>query len=241
MALFTTDWNGELNQVKGMIGDVVDTKLNPMIEGAISQASTELGNVVKQASDQLQANIKLVSDEIHDQRRVTKDEIMQLIDYAAEKIASTVDARIAIVKDEVSLLVTEKVALVRSQLEDAAVQSRKTLYLNLSVSICAALTMAAIGLVYRKITLNQLDVFSLFRVLLLSTATGTGLFSALKLLANWRGLNKTKKNAAAIAINYLGILRPNGAARLFVLSLLLGMGWVLITFYPHISWLHLIG
>jgi len=37
------------------------------------------------------------------------------------------------------------------------------------------------------------------------------LFSALKMFTSWRGMNKTKKNVAAVAISYLGILRPNGA------------------------------
>lgn len=241
MAFINTDWSRELGQVEDMIGSVVDKQLNPMIQGAIAQASAELGAVVKQASDQLQTNIKLVSDEIHDQRRVTKDEIKQLIDYATEKIGETVDARIAVAKEQVSVLVTEKIALVRTQLEDAAVQSRKTLYLNLSVSLLGAVGMAAVGLVYRKITLNQLDVFSLFRVLLLSAATGTGLFSALKWFTNWRGLNRNKKNVATVAISYLGILRPNGALRLFLFSLALTLCWVWVSFYPKLPLPHWLG
>ena len=92
---------------------------------------------------------------------------------------------------------------------------------------------------YRKITLNELDVFSLFRVLLLSSAVGTGLFSALKMFATWRGTNKTKKNVAAVAISYLGILRPNGALGMCVLSLLLLLCWGFVTFYPSLGSLHL--
>ena len=241
MALINTDWSKELDQVKGMVGEVVDKQLNPMIQGAISQASAELGTVVKQASDQLQANIKLVSEEIHDQRRVTKEEIMQLIDYATEKIADTIDARIAVAREQVSALVTEKLALVKNQLEDAAVHSRKTLYLNLSVSMLAAVAMAVLGLIYRKISLNELDVFSLFRVLLLSAATGTGLFSALKWFSNWRGLNRHKKNVATVAISYLGILRPNGALRLFFVSIVLALCWMLVTYYPKLGPLHVMG
>jgi hypothetical protein len=210
-----------------------------MIGGAISQASAELGNVVKEASDQLQANIVLLSNEIHDQRRVTKDDVKLLIDYAADKFGKTIDERIGVAKQELSLLVTEKVTHLRSELEDAAVRSRKTLYFNLSVSILTALVMAAIGLVYRKITLNELDVFSLFRVLLLSSAAGTGLFSALKMFTSWRGMNRTKKNVAAVAISYLGVLRPNGAVGMCLLSLLLLLCWAFVTFYPSFGSLHL--
>jgi hypothetical protein len=239
MAVFNMDWRNELGQIKDTIDKVVDTKLNPMIGGAISQASAELGNVVKEASDQLQANIVLLSNEIHDQRRVTKDDVKLLIDYAADKIGKTIDERIGVAKQELSLLVTEKVTHLRSELEDAAVRSRKTLYFNLSVSILTALVMAAIGLVYRKITLNELDVFSLFRVLLLSSAAGTGLFSALKMFTSWRGMNRAKKNVAAVAISYLGVLRPNGAVGMCVLSLLLLLCWAFVTFYPSFGSLHL--
>ncbi|MCS0581006.1 hypothetical protein NX784_05340 [Massilia pinisoli] len=235
MALFTTDWRDELKQVKDAIGDVVDAKLNPMIGGAISQASAELGNVVKQASDQLQANIVVLSNEIHDQRRVTKDDVLALIDYASDKIGKTIDERLGVAKDELSLLVTEKVAHLRTELEDAAVRSRKTLYFNLSVSVLTALCMAAIGVVYRKITLDQLDVYSLFRVLLLSTAAGTGLYAALRMFTSWRGMNRAKKNVAAVAISYLGILRPNGALGMCILSLVLLLCWAFVTFYPSFA------
>jgi uncharacterized protein YjbJ (UPF0337 family) len=234
------DWRNELGQIKETIGEVVDTKLNPMIGGAISQASAELGNVVKEASDQLQANIVLLSNEIHDQRRVTKDDVKLLIDYAADKIGKTIDERIGVAKQELSLLVTEKVTHLRGELEDAAVRSRKTLFFNLTVSTLTALVMAIIGLIYRKITLNELDVYSLFRVLLFSSAVGTGLFSALKVFANWRSMNKTKKNVAAVAIGYLGILRPNGAVGMCVLSLLLLLCWGFVTFYPSFGSSHLL-
>ena len=96
-----------------------DGRVNPPL-----LASAELGNVVKQASDQLQTNISLLSDEIHDQRRVTKDDIKLLIDYATERIGKTIDDRIGVAKQELSLLVNEKVAHLRSELEDAAVQSQ---------------------------------------------------------------------------------------------------------------------
>ncbi|QNA90222.1 hypothetical protein G4G28_20065 [Massilia sp. Dwa41.01b] len=232
VAFIKTDWSSELDQVKTAIGEVVDNNVSPMISGAISQASGELGTIVRDASAELQLNIKVLSQEIHDQRRMTGDEIRALIDYAAERIASTVDERLAVAKKEVSTLVIDKIERVKAELEDAAIRSRKTLYFNVAVSIGAALAMGAIGVVYRKITLNELDVFSLFRVVLLSTATGTGLFAALKLLNSWNVLNKHKKNVTTIALNYVGVLRPNGALRLLVLSVLLACAWGVITFYP---------
>lgn len=49
MALLSIDCRDELGQVTEAIGNVVNTKLSPMIGGAIAQASAELGGLVKQA------------------------------------------------------------------------------------------------------------------------------------------------------------------------------------------------
>jgi hypothetical protein len=231
MALINTDWSKELAQVKAAAGDIVDTQLSPMIKGAISQAGRELSQVVAEAGNQVEANIKALSEEIHNQRSLTKDELVGLIDYAAEKLAATVDQRLALAKAEASSLFTEKLAQLKAEFEDAAIKSRKTLYTNIALSVAAATAMAAVGIVYKRISLGDLDVFAVFRVILLSTAVGTGLFALLKTLSNWRALNRTKKNVATTLLGYAGVLRPNGAAGLFIICVLLIVGWFLLTHY----------
>ncbi|MFD2366714.1 hypothetical protein [Pseudoduganella sp. GCM10020061] len=231
MALFTTDLRGELDQVKDLVGEIVDEQLSPMISDAIQLAGRQFSASVRDASEQLQSNVKLISDELHQQRSVTKEDITSLIDYAALKIAATVDERLRVARREASELVIEKIERFKVELEDAAVRSRKTLYLNVCISIAAAMTMAAIGIIYRKINLHELDVFSVFRVVLLSTGAGTGLFALLKIFASWRGQNANKKNATTVMLSYVGALRPNGAAGLLCLSALLATGWALLTFY----------
>lgn len=231
MAIINTDWSNELAQVKAAAGEIVDTQLSPMIKGAISQAGQELSQVVVEAGTQVEANIKILSDEIHNQRRLTKEELVGLIDYAAEKLAATVDQRLALAKAEASTLFSEKLAQIKVEFEDAAIRSRKTLYINIALSVAAAIAMAVVGIVYRQISLGELDVLAVFRVILLSTAVGTGLFALLKALAHWRTLNRTKKNIATILLGYAGVLRPNGAAGLFLICLLLIGVWFLLTYY----------
>jgi len=233
MSLFDLDIRGEMNQLKTAAGEIVEEKISPMVRESISQAGEELSNVVAQASNELQNNIRVLSDEIHDQRRLTKEDIMILIDYAADRFGKTVDERIVVAKQEVSSLIVEKIAHVRAELEDAAIRSRKTLWANIALSVLAAVAMAIVGIIYRKINLGELDVFWLFRVLLLSAATGTGLFALLKTITQWRTLNKAKKGAITIAINYLGAIRPNGAAGLFFATLLLAASWFILAFYVH--------
>lgn len=233
MAIFSTDWTKELRQVTTATGEIIETQLSPMIKDALSQAGKELSQVVAEAGAQVDANIKGLSEEIHNQRRLTKEELVNLIDYAAEKLANTVDQRLAIAKSEASTLFTEKLAQLKIEFEDAAIKSRRTLYTNIALSVAAATVMAAVGIVYKRISLGELDVFAAFRVILLSTAVGTGLFSLLKAFTHWRALNRTKKNIATTVISYAGILRPNGAASLFAVCLLLIGGWFLLTYYVH--------
>ena len=93
--------------------------------------------------------------------------------------------------------------------------------------------MAVVGVIYKKISIGEVDIFTAFRVLLLSMATGTGIFSILKAINNWIALSKTKKNIAAVAINHLSVFRPNGTVGLFLLALLLFVAWYFASFYSH--------
>ena len=231
MAIFTTDLTGELNQIKGAAKDLVDQSVNPMIKGAIQQASEEINKAVEKAGQQIQANINLLSTEIHDQRQLTREDLMALVDYAAEKIGTTIDQRLLQAKLEATSFVTERVEHLKKELEDAAIKSRQTLYMNLAISMGSALAMAIIGIVYKKISIGELDLFAVFRVFLLSAATGTIIFAGLKAFHNWLALNKAKKNAAAIVINHISVFRPNGAIGLFIVSILLFAGWFLASFY----------
>lgn len=91
--------------------------------------------------------------------------------------------------------------------------------------------MAFIGIFYKKVSSGELDLFSTFRVFLLSAAVGTGIYAALKAFHGWLSLNRTKKNAATVLVNHLSILRPNGAAGIFLLALVMLGGWYFVTFY----------
>ncbi len=231
MALFSTDWKKELEQVKSAADGIVKEQLNPMIEGAIKKAGAELNSVVTKAGDQIQENIKALSQEVHNQRQLTRDDLIYLIDYTSEKLAKTIDDRVTQAKTEASIFFTEKITQIKIELEDSAIKSRKTLYANVAISIGGALLMAVVGIVYKKISIGEVDLFTAFRVMLLSMATGTGIFSALKALHNWIALNKSKKNIATVAINHLSIFRPNGAIGLFLLALLFLVGWYFASFY----------
>ena len=231
MALIKTDWSSELAQVETTARTLIAESLIPMVEGAIKQAGSQLNEVVEKAGQEVKGSIFQLSAEIHAHRSVTTEDLRGLIDYAAKKLADTIDDRMRMARAEATSFVTERVAHLKTELENAAIKSRKTLYANLAISVATALLMAAIGIVYKKISLGELDIFAAFRVLLLSAAAGTAMFSGLKTLQNWRGLNQSKKNAATVVLNQLSVFRPNGAVALFICSLLLLVGWAFATFY----------
>ncbi len=288
MALIKTDWSHELGQVKATVDKVVDTKLSPLIQSSITQASNELSSVValasdkldtnikelskeihiqreatkqdietlvnhtsekindsirqagnemskvvEQASNRLDDNIKTLSQEIHNQRRMTKEDVEELIRYARTQIDQLVDLKVALIKTEASALLEEQKEKLKRELEDAAIKSKKTMFTNLALSIGAAVLMAAIGLIYKKISIGELDVFVLFRILLISISMGTGVYALLLKIRQWQALNEVKKNAATIALSYLGIIRPNGSMGLFLISLALLLAWITLTFYVH--------
>ncbi|MFZ6815247.1 hypothetical protein ACO0K3_12315 [Undibacterium sp. Rencai35W] len=205
---------------------LIERNVAPLVDRSIQQVSTELSQVIQQAGAQIDRNIGVLSDEIHNQRSMTKDDIKALIDYSTEQIGAALDQRILAIKHETSTLINEKIDMLKCELEDAAVTSRKTMYVNVAISISAAIAMAIIGLIYKKISLGELNLLNVFRVTLLSCATFTFVLSAMKGWQRWRGMKQSKKGVATIAISYFGVLRPNGAVGLFLLSLALLAGWL---------------
>ncbi|MFZ6842864.1 hypothetical protein [Undibacterium sp. RuTC16W] len=205
---------------------LIERNVAPLVDRSIQQVSTELSQVIQQAGAQIDRNIAVLSDEIHNQRSMTKDDIKALIDYSTEQIGAALDQRILAIKHETSTLINEKIDMLKCELEDAAVTSRKTMYVNVAISISAAIAMAIIGLIYKKISLGELNLLNVFRVTLLSCATFTFVLSVMKGWQRWRGMKQSKKGVATIAISYFGVLRPNGAVGLFLLSLALLAGWM---------------
>lgn len=212
-------------------GRIIETRLEPLVDKSIRQVSGEVTQVISEAGAQIERNIAKLSQEIHDHRSMTRDDIVALIDYAASQFGKAIDQRVIAIKDEASELINEKVLLLKAELDEAATLSRKTMLTNVAISVGAALLIAAVSLVYKKISLGEFDLLTVFRVGLLSCATFSAVLAALKALQRWRGMGQVKKGAATVAIGYLGVLRPNGATGWFLLSVLLVAGWAGIQYY----------
>lgn len=208
-------------QFEQSMGRIIDERLAPLFDRSINHVSQELSGVIQEAGAQADRNIALLSDEIHNQRSMTKDDIRSLIDYATLQLGSALDQRITIIKQETSELINQKVEMLKTELNDAATLSRKTMLSNVLISICAALLMAGIGLIYKQVSIGELSLLSLFRVSLMSCTTFTFVLSMLKFIQAWRAMKQSKKGVATVAIGYFGVLKPNGAGILLGLSICL--------------------
>lgn len=233
MAIFKSDWAGELDQVKATTKDIVEEQIAPMINLALGRAGRELKAVVGDASEKLQQNIEHLASEVHNQRQLTNDQLMKLIDYAADRIGQTVDDRLTQAKVEASNFMSEKIEQVKSELAQASRISRRTIYMNVCISLAGALGMAVVGFLYKKLGTGELDLLSVFRVLLLSTATGSGLLSLLKMWGQWRSMSVPQRNVASIALTQLSVLRPNGAMGPFLLAVVMLLGWFGVAYLPR--------
>ncbi|MFZ6819415.1 hypothetical protein ACO0KW_13985 [Undibacterium sp. Ji22W] len=236
MAIWKADLSNELGQIENAMVRVSEDTLKPMLSESIAMASTHLEQVVDRASNslnevvenagkQLNESIDRLSSEVHSHRSITKDDIKELIEFAADQMGNMLDQRISALKEETSSLINDKTQMLRQELEDAAIRSRKTMYTNAAISIGAAICMAVVGFFYKQVSLDQIDLLSIFRIALLSLSVGSGIASILKIVQHWRSMSESKKNTTTVVISYLGVLRPNGAMGLFVLSVVLLMGW----------------
>lgn len=205
--------------------------VTPLVNQSIDRLSEEVQGAIAVAGQQLDRNIAMLSEEIHNHRSMTRDDISALIDYAAQQFGAAIDLRVAAVKEETSQLINDKVDLLKKELQEAAVTSRHTMYTNAAISTGAALGMAAIGLVYKKVSLGELDLLAVFRIALLSCATFSFVLGVLKAFQHWRVMQPAKKNFATIALGYLGLLRPNGAAGMVILSIAMLAGWLALQHY----------
>ena len=226
MALIKTDWTPELSQAEEALDRVIRHSVTPMVDAAVDRASLAMKDVLQDASTQLQGHIQQLTAEVHDHRQLTADELRKLIDYAALRIGEAVDTRLSKAREEATALVNDKIEHVKAELAEAARISRRTLFVNVAISLASTLGIAVIGLGYRRIVHGELDLLAAFRMLLLATAAGSALLSGLRMWSSWRSLNRPQKDMATIAITQVQVLRPNGAWAPFLLALLLAGAWV---------------
>lgn len=206
------DYAGErLEKAVGVAAD----QLNGVVKEGIAQAGAELRDVVLGASHEVDSKLDKISMELHDQRQFTKDDVRELVDYAADRMAATIDDRVRMIKGEITDLVQEKVEYLKSEVDDFFVQrqqdlsrERRRLIINILIAVAASVGVGLFSLMYQRVVAGQMDLYGMFRVVFLSLTGGYGAWLLVNLARRYLRMSEHQKDAVFLAMRYWGVLRP---------------------------------
>lgn len=88
--------------------EVAAGELNQVVREGIREAGGELREVVLEASREVDQKLATISDELARQRTFTKTDVKELVDYAAEQMGATIDARMGSLRGEINGLIQKK-------------------------------------------------------------------------------------------------------------------------------------
>ena len=214
-------------------------KLSAVVREGISDASGELREVIMGASHEVDVKLDKISVELHNQRTFTKADVKELVDYAADKLAITMDERIYVMKTEITALVQEKVEYFKLEVDSFFVQrqqdlarERRRLIANVLIAVSASFIVGAGSLLYQRYAQGTLNMFDIFRVVLASLTGGYSVYLLVKLVQRYTRMSEHKKDLVYLGMRYWGVLRPESVfVHLLLLALLLVMFGML--FFPE--------
>lgn len=161
---------------------------------------------------------------LKDEMKEGSERAEKLIDYAADKLGRALDERIERLKTETGDLITAKLSEIRREMSDAAEIQKKSAVRNLTVAVCASLLVAAVSATYRRYVANEVDLYFVFRSVVLAVAVGHAMWLISKAISNYVNASKLKKDAAFYASQYFGVFRIRGiAGHLIVLTMLVAV------------------
>lgn len=227
-----------LEKVAEHVIDRAGERLGETLHEGIAAASRELREIILGASREVDGKLEKISEELHSQRQFTKSDVKELVDYAAEKLGATLDARIAVAKEEISSLVQQKVEYFKQEIDgfflkrqrDLA-RERRRLVANVLIAVAAAFLMGWVSLVYHRVLGGSLDLFGVFRAVFVALAGGYGVYVVVAWFRRYRQMAEHRKDLMFLTLRYWGVLKPeNLFGHLLWVLLLLVLYAVL--FYP---------
>jgi hypothetical protein len=190
-------------------------KLNGVVKEGIAEASGELREVVLGASKEVDAKLDKISAELHSQRSLTKDDITEVVDYAAAKLATTIDDRVAVIKSEITSLMQEKIEYLKSEVDDFFVKrqqdiarERRRLLANVLIAVSASIMVGIFSLMYNRYAQGGTDLFGIFRAVFAALAGGYAAYLAVSFVRRYLLMSEHKKDLVFLAMRYWGVLRP---------------------------------
>jgi len=111
-----------LTQVSKESIELAGDKLGSVVKEGAASVGAELRDVVVGASQEIDAKLDKISAELHNQRQFTKDDVRELVDYAADRLGTVLDERMAVAKREISALVQDKVEYFKLEVDSFFIQ-----------------------------------------------------------------------------------------------------------------------
>jgi hypothetical protein len=223
--------------------DRAGERLSEVMGDGVRLAGRELREVVESASREIDAKLDKISEELHSQRQFTKDDVRELVDYAGERLSVVLDERIAVMKREISELAREKTEYFKSEVDAFFIQrqrdlarERRRMVLNIVLALAASVGVALVGLWYKGfIGGEQVDMFTVFRIVLAALTGGYGVYLVVNLLTRWLRLSEHRKDMLFLAARYWGVLRPASLFGTSVLLVLSALVLLLLAFPEQIA------
>jgi F0F1-type ATP synthase membrane subunit b/b' len=212
----------EMNFAKDSLAEVsqqaierAGERLTGVVKDGVSQAGTELREVIERAGEEIDAKLDKISQELHNQRQFTKDDVREMVDYAGDKLSTVLDERVAVAKREISSLVEEKIEYFKEEIDDFFIRrqddlarERRRMFLNVVIAIMASLMLGAVSWMYHRFMGGALDLFGIFRIIFASLTGGYLVYLAISLARRWLTMSEHKKDAMYLTMRYWGVLRP---------------------------------
>ena len=223
-----------LSEVSEQAIDRAGERLTGVVKDGVAQAGQELREVIQHAGEEIDAKLDKITQELHNQRQFTKDDVRELVDYAADKLSTVLDERVAVARREFSDLVQEKVEYFKLEVDDFFVRrqedlarERRRLFFNVLIAVSASFLVGGVSWLYHRVVGGTLDIFGIFRILFASLTGGYVVYLAISLVRRWMTMSEHKKDAMYLTMRYWGVLRPESIfmnlVLLCVLALLFGL------------------
>ena len=208
--------------------DHASEKLNGVVKEGIVQAGGELREVVEGASKEVDAKLDKISAELHSQRSLTKEDINEVVDYAAAKLASTIDERVAVIRTEITGLIQEKVEYLKSEVDDFFVKrqedlarERRRLLVNVLIAVSASFVVGLFSVLYQRYVQGSMNLFGVFRTVFAALAGGYMAYLLVSVARRYLRMSEHRKDMVYLAMRYWGVLRPESVfAHLLLLAVL---------------------
>jgi len=231
-----------LEKVSRTAVEEAGVKLADVMREGIAEASGELREVVSGASREVDAKLDKISAELHSQRQFTKDDVRELVDYAADKLAATMDERVQVMKTEITSLVQERVEYLKVEVDSFFIRrqqdlarERRRLAANILIAVTASVVMGGVSLMYHRGVAGGMDMFGLFRAVFLALTGGYGVFLLVRWVLRYRSMSEHRKDLFFLAMRYWGVLRPESVFGHVLLILLLIVVYGLLFFPSEVA------